>query len=108
MFGLRCYWRSKVLTKIDENGILRYNLSAIAEAGYTIGYNGIKCAYNEIIRVPKNDFEIDYGPEIPFSGNDIPNSDFVYVQCSYNGFQIYNNFHAYARRNPRVRKFKVS
>lgn len=91
-----------------DTGLLQFNASGLEESGYSLNSNTLNCYYQEIYRVKDNDFDLKYGPEIPITGLHEPQTDFIYVACTnFLGFSVYSNFHAYARRRPEVRKFKV-
>jgi len=106
----RCMERSYRLTYIDMNtGLLQFNASGFEQSGYSKSSNTLQCYYQEIYRPKDDDFRLEYGPQIPITGLHEPRTDFVYVACTnFFGFTVYNNFHAYARRHPEVRKFKAS
>lgn len=101
--------RSYRLTYIDmESGLLQFNVSGFKESGYSLTLNSLHCFYQEIIRPKDDDFNLEYGPQIPITGFHEPKTDFIYVACTnFLGLTVYTNFHAYARRIPGVRTFKV-
>lgn len=104
---ISCFARQKLLTRIDDDGILRFNKTGLVEAGYDPSADSLQCYYQEITRVPDDDFNIEYGPQIQMSGYDRPTSDFVYVECvNFANIAVYKNYHAHAQRQPSVRKFK--
>lgn len=102
--------RSYRLTFIDMNsGLLQFNSSGFEEAGYSLESNSLRCYYQEIYRPKDDDFHVIYGPQIPIIDLHEPRTDFIFVSCvNFFGLTVYSNFHAYARRRPEVRKFKVS
>lgn len=98
------------LTYIDmDTGLLQFNATGFDESGYSLKSNSLSCFYQEIYRPKDDDFRLEYGPKIAITGLHEPLTDFVYVACT-NLFRItvYRNFHAYARRRPEVRKFRVN
>lgn len=101
--------RSYRLTYIDMNtGLLQFNVSGLNESGYSLNSNKLNCYYQEIFRPKDSDFSIKYGPQIPITGTHQPQTDFIYVACTnFFNLRVYSNFHAYARRRPEVRQFKV-
>lgn len=108
--GFRCMDRSYRLTYIDMNtGLLQFNETGFEESGYSLGSNTLHCFYQEIFRPIDDDYRLEYGPKIPIVGIHEPQTDFIYVACvNFLGLTVYHNFHAYARRRPEVRKFKVN
>lgn len=108
-FLFRCMERSYRLTYIDMNtGLLQFNASGFEESGYSMTSNTLRCYYQEIFRPVDDDFHLEYGPQIPITGFHEPLTDFIYVSCTnLFGITAYSNFHAYVRRRPEVRKFKV-
>lgn len=94
---------------IDNNGMLIFNKSGLLDAGYSANADSLDCYYQDIFRVTDDDFHVEYGPEKKMTGNDRPNSDFVFVQCyNFAGISAYKNFHAYVQKISTVRKLKVT
>lgn len=92
-----------------ETGFLQFNVTGFKEAGYSLNSNTLHCYYQEIHRPKYDDFLLEYGPQITMTGVHEPKTDFIYVACTnFFGLKVYSNFHAYARRRPEVRKFKVT
>jgi len=92
-----------------DTGILQFNSSGFEESGYSLKSNTLHCYYQEIYRPKDDDFSLEYGPKITITGFHEPLTDFIYVACTnFLGFTIYRNFHAYARKRPEVRQFKVT
>lgn len=91
-----------------DTGLLQFNVSGFKESGYSLTSNTLRCFYQEIIRPKDDDFNLEYGPQIPITGLHEPKTDFIYVACTnFLGFTVYSNFHAYVRKIPEVRTFKV-
>jgi len=91
-----------------STGLLQFNASGFEESGYSLTSNTLRCYYQEINRPIDDDFRLEYGPQIPITGFHEPLTDFIFVSCTnLFGITVYSNFHAYARRKPEVRKFKV-
>lgn len=92
-----------------DTGLLQFNVSGFKESGYSLDSNTLRCYYQEIYRPSEDDYRVEYGPRIPITGLHEPRTDFIFVSCAnFLGFAVYSNFHAYARRRPEVRKFKVN
>jgi len=91
-----------------NTGLLQFNISGFEESGYSLISNSLHCYYQEIYRPKDDDFRVEYGPQILITGIHEPRTDFIYVACyNFLGLPVYRNFHAYVRRRPEVRKFKV-
>ena len=104
----RCYSNFKEYLKIDDDGYLCWNKTAINIDGYSS--ENLWCSYKEIWRPSNNDFGVIYDEEKPFLGKKVKlKSDFVYVQCN-NWFNVavYKDFLAHAQRLTDIRKYKVS
>ncbi|XP_055937727.1 uncharacterized protein LOC129967083 [Argiope bruennichi] len=88
-----CKERVATLTFIDEEGVLKFNLTAVKSSGFVV--EKLHCDYKEIFR--KNDFEVMYGEahKVLLNGSKLF-TDFVYVSCyNFAGIAFYTNIHCH-------------
>lgn len=97
---IACKERIAPLTFIDDNDMLKYNLTAVTSQGYVA--EKLNCDYSDIIR--KNDFEVEYAEPEPISINGTRmKSDFVYVSCyNFAGIAFYTNVHCHVLPKKRI------
>ncbi|GBM29814.1 hypothetical protein AVEN_48266-1 [Araneus ventricosus] len=99
-----CKERIATLTFIDEEGVLKFNLTAVKSSGFVV--DNLRCDYKEIIR--KNDFDVEYGKahKILLNGSRLF-ADFVYVSCyNFAGIAFYTNIHCHV--HPKKNKLNAT
>ncbi|XP_015906419.3 uncharacterized protein [Parasteatoda tepidariorum] len=90
---INCKERFVTITFIDDDGFLRYNLTALKLLGYDV--NKLQCSYQEIVR--KDDFNVEFGEskKINVNGSQV-RTEFIYVSChNFVGIPFYSNVHCH-------------
>lgn len=105
----RCNSLYKILIQIDDEGYVCWNETALVEEGYSRDGGSLNCFYQEILRPPFNDFDIEYGPKVIFDGKRVKlRSDFVYFECSkWMGLSVSKGYLAKVQKRHGIRRYKA-